>query len=110
MSGEAVTQENPSTRIATQPVPVVPWRVKAITALPDYRLAVIFMDGTSGLADCSAILATAAPGAYAPLRDPGFFSRVWLELGVPTWPNGIDIDPAWLYDSLSDEKTWSVPF
>ena len=28
-----------------------------------------------------------------PLRDPKFFSRVFLEFGAPTWPNGYDIAP-----------------
>ena len=28
-----------------------------------------------------------------PLRDEAFFGRVFLEMGVPTWPNGFDVDP-----------------
>ena len=27
-----------------------------------------------------------------PLRDPAFFKRVFIEMGVLTWPNGFDID------------------
>jgi hypothetical protein len=30
------------------------------------------------------------------LRDPAYFSRVFLEDGAPTWPNGYDVAPAWL--------------
>jgi hypothetical protein len=28
-----------------------------------------------------------------PLRDEAYFSRVFLEFGAPTWPNGFDIAP-----------------
>ena len=31
-----------------------------------------------------------------PLRDAAYFSRVFLEFGAPTWPNGFDIAPEWL--------------
>ena len=31
-----------------------------------------------------------------PLRDESYFSRVFLEFGAPTWPNGFDISPEWL--------------
>jgi hypothetical protein len=50
------------------------------------------------------------PGIYAPLANPEFFSQVKIELGALSWPNGADLDPAWLYDNMADEKSWSVPF
>jgi hypothetical protein len=31
-----------------------------------------------------------------PLREEGYFSRVFPEFGAPTWPNGFDISPEWL--------------
>jgi hypothetical protein len=31
-----------------------------------------------------------------PLREEAYFPRVFLEFGVPTWPNGFDIAPEWL--------------
>jgi hypothetical protein len=37
-------------------IPAAPWRVKALSVLPDYRLAVTFMDGTNGIVDFSAVL------------------------------------------------------
>ena len=30
--------------------------------------------------------------------------------GVVTWPNGADIDPAWMYEQVRANKSWSVPF
>lgn len=110
MSVEAITEENPSTGITPPPVPSAPWRIKALAVLPGHRLAVTFMDGSSGIADCASVLNSNSPGIYAPLASPEFFGRVRLELGALTWPNGADLDPAWLYDQLANGGTWSVPF
>jgi hypothetical protein len=30
------------------------------------------------------------------LRDPAYFARLFLEDGVPIWPNGFDMRPDWL--------------
>lgn len=110
MSGETITKENPTAGVVPSPIPAAPWRVKALTVLSDYRLALTFMDGTNGIVDCSAIRNADSLGIYAPLREQDYFGQVKLELGAPTWPNGADLDPAWLYDSLGNGKTWSVPF
>lgn len=110
MSGETMAKEDSAAGITPIPVPAAPWRIKAVTVLPEYRLALTFMDGTTGVADCTSILTARDPGVFAPLKAPEFFGQVRLELGALTWPNGADLDPAWLYDKLSDEKSWSVPF
>jgi hypothetical protein len=31
-----------------------------------------------------------------PLRDPGYFARVFLEYGATTWPSGFAMCPDWL--------------
>ena len=49
-------------------------------------------------------------GIFAALADPDYFAKVAVELGVLTWPNGADLDPAWLYENIVAEKAWSVPF
>jgi hypothetical protein len=46
---------------------------------------------------------------YEPLKNPGFFSRAYLELGAITWPNGADLDPSWLHEQLEHNEMWSVP-
>ena len=109
MSGEANTQENSAARIVPTPVLRAPWRISAVNVLADYRLAVTFMDGRSGVADCASVVTSKNPGVYASLADPEFFGQVYIELGALTWPNGADLDPAWLYDYLADGKSWSVP-
>ena len=91
-------------------VPAAPWRVRALSILPDYRLSVTFRDGTSGIVDMSAVRADKSCGVFAALAAPDVFAQARLELGVVTWPNGADLDPLWMYEQLRDEKSWSVPF
>lgn len=106
MPGQTTTEENSAAGV----IPAAPWRVQAVSVLPGHRLALTFRDGSSGIADFSAIKKSAKPGIYAPLADSDCFAQVQIELGVLTWPNGADIDPAWLHESLATDKTWSVPF
>jgi hypothetical protein len=94
---------------ATGVTPLVPWRVKAISVLPDYRLAVTFNDDTSGIADLSSVTTAKDAGIYSALADPAIFEQATISLGVVTWPSGADLDPAWMYERLREEKTWSVP-
>lgn len=106
MPSQTTTQENSATGV----IPAAPWRIKAVSVLPDFRLAVTFCDGRNGIVDCSSILKSSNPGIYAPLAEPDFFAQVKLELGAPAWPNGADLDPGWLHTELADKKSWSVPF
>jgi len=65
-------------------------RAKRVIPLEGYRLQIVFSDGMTGVVDLSAII---KPGPVTgPLLDPAFFARVFIEGGVPTWPNGFDID------------------
>lgn len=105
MPGETASQENPASGV----IPKAPWRVKAISVLPDYRLAVTFQDGTSGVVDFSAVRTAREAGIYAALADISLFEKAYVDLGVVTWPNGADLDPAWMYDRIRADKSWSVP-
>lgn len=78
--------------------------------LPDYRLAVTFQDGLSGVVDFSAVRTAREAGIYRPLADISVFEKAYVDLGVVTWPDGADLDPAWMYERIRDEATWSVPF
>jgi len=106
MSSQAATEADQTIGV----IPAAPWRVKDLAVLPGYRLAVTFQDGTSGIVDLSALTAARECGIYTALKDPSFFEQAGLELGVVTWPNGADIDPAWMYEQVKQTKTWSVPF
>lgn len=89
--------------------PGAPWRVKALTVLPGHRLAVTFQDGTQGVADLSSVLTVPECGIYSALKNSALFAQARLELGVVTWPNGADLDPAWMHDELVKSRTWTVP-
>ena len=64
---------------------------RRVRALEDYRLEIVFDDDTMGVVDLSDFVRLGP--VTEPLRDPVFFGRVFVEMGVPTWPNGCDIDP-----------------
>lgn len=106
MPSQTTTEKNPATGVT----PAAPWRVEAVSVLPDHRLALTFRDGLTGIADFSAIKTSATPGIHAPLANADFFAQVRIELGVLTWPNGADLDPTWLHENLSAGEPWSVPY
>ncbi len=87
-------------------IPAAPWRVVAVTALPGHRLALRFRDGREGFADLSRLVRAPDAGIYAALADPVAFATVRLEVGVPCWPNGADLDPCWLYEEVSAGREW----
>ena len=76
-------------------------KVVSVEALEKHRLRVRFSDGTEGVRDFADILAEGGP-MVEPLRDAAFFSKVFIELGAPTWPNGYDIAPWTLHKELED--------
>lgn len=106
MPSQTTAQENSAAGV----IPAAPWRIQAVSVLPDHRLALTFCDGSSGIVALSAIKTSTNPGIYAPLASADFFAQIQIELGVLIWPNGADLDPAWLHDSLTTEKTWAFPF
>ena len=73
--------------------------VIGLRRLGGFKLELEFSDGTIGTQDFESILKR--PGAMiAPLKRPAYFARVFLEDGVPTWPNGYDWDPIALHDEM----------
>jgi hypothetical protein len=103
-------QTTPEADQAAGVIPAAPWRVKAISILPNYRLAVTFQDGTDGIVDFSAVLTARECGIFDALKDKTCFDQARLELGVVTWPNGADMDPRWMHEQVRVNKLWSVPF
>ena len=70
-------------------------RVVVLEKAGGFCLRVRFNDGNEGVHDFAPIVNEAGP-MLEPLRDEAYFSRVFLEFGAPTWPNGFDIAPEWL--------------
>ena len=101
MPSQTDAQENHSAGIAPAITPAAPWRVAAVTALPNFRLALAFNDGVQGTADLAALVARPDAGVFATLRDPALFEQVGLIYGAVTWPNGADLDPCWLHQEIT---------
>jgi hypothetical protein len=74
-------------------------KVVRLEKLGGFRLRVSFNDGTLGVHDFIALVNEPGP-MPEPLRDANYFSRVFLEFGAPTWPNGFDIAPHWLHREM----------
>lgn len=70
-------------------------KIIKLEKLGGFRLRVRFSDGSEGVRDFAPMVQE--PGAVTePLRDAAYFTRVFLEFGALTWPNGFDIAPEWL--------------
>ncbi len=70
-------------------------KVSAVKVVTPHVLRVTFRDGYSGIHDFATLVGDGGPMSE-PLRDSGYFSRVFLEYGALTWPNGYDMCPDWL--------------
>lgn len=75
--------------------------VLRLRALDGHKLWLRFTDGSEGVRDLSDVIARGGE-MVQPLKSPEFFARAFVEMGVPTWPNGFDLDPINLYMELRD--------
>lgn len=72
-----------------------------VKALPGHRLWLRFSDGSEGVHDLAPILAKGGSMVTA-LQDPALFEKVYLSFGVPTWPNGFDLDAINLHRQMRE--------
>jgi Protein of unknown function (DUF2442) len=70
-------------------------KMSQLERLGGFRLRVRFTDGSEGVHDFASLL-NEKGCMLEPLRDEGYFARVFLEFGALTWPNGFDVAPEWL--------------
>jgi hypothetical protein len=75
--------------------------VLRLKPLSEWRLWLRFTDGAEGAYDLKEFV-HAGGEMVEPLKDQNYFARVFVELGAPTWPNGLDIDPIKAYMDLRD--------
>jgi hypothetical protein len=76
------------------------WDVIEVKPEPDYCLFVRFQDGLSGRVR---LRPDQLAGNLAPLRDPDFFQRVYVDSGAVAWPGKIDLAPAAMYDEVASD-------
>ena len=75
-------------------------KVTEVQPVGGYRLRVGFSDGNVGEHDFGPLIEEGGP-MVQPLRDPTFFAQVYAGMGVPTWPNGFDVDAIKLHMDMA---------
>ena len=73
----------------------IPHVVEA-THTTDVTLRLVFADGATKDVDLRPYIQRG--GVFAPLADPDFFSRFFVDLNTVCWPNGADVAPERLYE------------
>ena len=82
--------------------------VVSVKALDGYRLWLRFSDGSEGVEDLSNLIENGGP-MVEPLRDPELFARGFISFGVPTWPNGFDLDAINLHRQMRERGALKKP-
>jgi hypothetical protein len=73
-------------------------RISSVSLIGPHCLSIRFDDGVT--AQWDADLTEFFGPVGEPLRDPTYFSRVFIENGALVWPNGFDAAPDALYRDL----------
>ena len=73
-----------------------------------FRLAVTFKDNSSGMVDMSSLVRGPEAGVFSALQDTDLFAKAGIELGAVTWPNGADLDPAWMHEEIARQGEWRI--
>ena len=68
----------------------MPTKMTYLERLGGHRLYIAFNDGSGGDHDFCSLMKEPGP-LLEPLSEEAFFSRVFVDFGAPTWPNGFDI-------------------
>lgn len=108
MPAEASTQVDRAASATPAIHPTAPWRVQAVTALPNERLFVRFVDGLAGIVDLSALIASPQAGVFARLRDRTLFEQVHVEMGAIVWPGELDLAPDAMHAAIKEHGEWRI--
>ena len=64
----------------------------------EFQVSLRFSDGKEGVFDGRELLKRSGP-LLEPLRDEAYFKRVFIDAGALSWPNGLELSPAWLHET-----------
>jgi hypothetical protein len=70
----------------------------------DFQVSLKFSDGKEGLFDGHALLRHSGP-LLEPLRTEPYFQRLFIDAGALCWPNGLELSPAMLHETLRALET-----
>jgi len=75
--------------------------IKVIAAryIGDFQVALQFSDGAEGVFDGHALLLREG-SLLVPLHEEGYFRRCFVDAGALCWPNGLELSPARLRESV----------
>lgn len=70
----------------------------------DFKLGLIFSDGTEGVFDASEMLKKEG-SLLCDLKNQSFFKRAFVDAGALCWPNGLELSPARLHEICTEAET-----
>ena len=108
MQSPADTQEDRAVELTPAVLPLAPWRVAEVEALPGFRLRVRFNDGSEGTVEMAEFVNSKAAGVFAALRDENAFRQARIVLGAVTWPGDLDLAPDAMHRAIKEHGTWIV--
>lgn len=82
------------------------WHIKEVYPLASYCIYVKFIDGLDGTVDLSKRILNNNKGIFAQLKNINLFNQVYIDHGVVTWPNQIDLAPDKMYDEIKKYGQW----
>ena len=108
MPAETAAKDDRAASVAPPIGPTAPWRVREVTALPDGRLFLRFVDGLTGIVDLSALIASPSAGVFARLRDRTLFAQAHVEMGAVVWPGDLDLAPDAMHAAIKAHGAWRI--
>jgi hypothetical protein len=100
------TKPNSEENISPAIICNAPWRLIKIKPLDDYILEAEFVDGTHGFVNLKQLVTNPRSGVFVKLADVNVFNKVYVDYGVATWPEGIDLAPDNMYNEIKNNGTW----
>ena len=64
----------------------------------EFQVSLRFSDGKEGVFDGRELLKRSGP-LLEPLRDEGYFKRLFIDAGALSWPNGLELSPVRLHET-----------